>query len=105
VPFNTRSSARVGTIGATVALDLGGSIGATPLGAKAPAVGHLLEFLDRPAWQRDALCREHAGRVNFFLGRGESVEPARPCAPPASCAPSARSTRSSTTSRTACGAG
>ena len=61
-----------------MALDLGGSIGATPLGATdAPAVDHLLELLDRPPWQRDALCREYAGRVNFFPGRGESLEPAK----------------------------
>ena len=61
-----------GTISCTVALDVSGSIGATPLGAmEAPAVDHLLELLDRPAWQRDALCREYVGKVNFFPGRGE----------------------------------
>jgi hypothetical protein len=59
------TNALLGTIGATVALDLGGSIGATPLGATdAPAVDHLLELLDRPPWQRDALCREYVGEVN-----------------------------------------
>ena len=71
-------SARVGTISATVALNLGVSIGATPLGAiEAPAVEHLLELLDRPPWQREELCREYAGRVDFFPGRGESLEPAK----------------------------
>jgi WhiB family redox-sensing transcriptional regulator len=62
-----------------VALNLGDStIGATPLGAiEAPAVEHLLELLDRPPWQRDALCREYAGRVNWFPGRGESTEDAK----------------------------
>src|SRR5439155_15466039 len=56
-----------GTVSCTVALDVSGSIGATPLGAmEAPAVDHLLELLDRPAWQRDALCREYVGKVNFF---------------------------------------
>jgi WhiB family transcriptional regulator, redox-sensing transcriptional regulator len=61
-----------------VALDLGGSIDATPLGAiEAAAIDHLLELLDRPPWQRDALCREHVGRVNFFSARGKSLEPAK----------------------------
>jgi hypothetical protein len=61
-----------------VALNLGISIGGTPLGATdGPAVDHLLELLDRPAWQRDALCREYGGDVNFFPGRGESLELAR----------------------------
>jgi WhiB family redox-sensing transcriptional regulator len=65
-----------------VALNLGGSIGATPLGAiEAPAVEHLLEFLDRPPWQRDALCREYAGRVNFFPGRGEPIADAKAVCP------------------------
>jgi WhiB family redox-sensing transcriptional regulator len=31
----------------------------------------------RPAWQRDALCREYTGRVNFFPRLRESLEPAR----------------------------
>ena len=61
-----------------MALNLGGSIGATPLGATdAPAVDHLLELLDRPPWHRDALCREYVGKVNFFPSRGESLEPAK----------------------------
>jgi WhiB family redox-sensing transcriptional regulator len=61
-----------------VAPNLGVSIGATPLGAtEPPAVDHLLELLDRPAWQRDALCREYAGKVDFFPARGQSLEPAK----------------------------
>jgi WhiB family transcriptional regulator, redox-sensing transcriptional regulator len=61
-----------------VALDLGGSIGATALGATdAPAVDHRIELLARPAWQRDALCREYVGGVNSFPGCGESLEPAK----------------------------
>jgi hypothetical protein len=50
-------------------LDLGGSIGATPLGAiEAPAVDHLLELLDRPAWQR--LCQ-------LLPGPRRALEPAK----------------------------
>src|ERR1700730_11730021 len=38
----------------------------------------VLEVLEwRPAWQRDALCREYAGQVNFFPRLRESLEPAR----------------------------
>jgi len=36
---------------------------------EAPAVDHLLEFLDRPPWQRDALCREYAGDATPPRGR------------------------------------
>jgi WhiB family redox-sensing transcriptional regulator len=84
-----------------VALNLGGSIGATPLGAiEAPAVDHLLELFDRPPWQRDALCREYGGRVNFFPGRGESLEPAKALCAVCLVRPECSSTGSSATRRT-----
>jgi len=38
----------------------------------------VLERLEqRPPWQRDALCREYVGRVDFFPGMGVSLEPAK----------------------------
>ena len=43
-----------------------GSIGCASLGGRnASIVEGVLELVEhRPAWQRDALCREYAGRVN-----------------------------------------
>ena len=56
-----------------------GSIGGASLGGRnASIVEGVLELVEhRPAWQRDALCRDYAGRVNFFPTMGVSLEPAR----------------------------
>lgn len=39
-------------------------------------VSTIVELIVRPAWMRDALCREHP-EVSFFPERGQSTEPAK----------------------------
>jgi WhiB family redox-sensing transcriptional regulator len=41
-------------------------------------VPSLIDLIYRPAWMRDALCREPAyADVSFFPGQGEATEPAK----------------------------
>jgi WhiB family redox-sensing transcriptional regulator len=64
-----------------VAFDVGrsGSIGAEFLGrgrTSSTTAAELLDVIRRPAWQRDALCREYPPQM-FFPSSGASFEPAR----------------------------
>jgi WhiB family redox-sensing transcriptional regulator len=60
-----------------VTIDAGGSIGGWRLGQRPDVdVRELLELLDRPAWMRDAACREHPD-VSFYPDLGQSPGPAR----------------------------
>ena len=45
-------------------------------GDPADVVAELSQFLEPPAWHRDAACRETSG-VNFFPRFGEDAEPAK----------------------------
>ena len=63
-----------------MAIDVGpsGSIGEV-VGrgtTSAATAAELLGVIRRPAWMRDALCREYSGEM-FFPGTGASFEPAR----------------------------
>jgi WhiB family transcriptional regulator, redox-sensing transcriptional regulator len=62
-----------------VTIGVDGSIGDEGRGrSEATTLEDVLERFDqRPAWQRDALCREYAGRIDFFPGMGVSLEPAK----------------------------
>jgi WhiB family transcriptional regulator, redox-sensing transcriptional regulator len=62
-----------------MAIGIEASIGGDRRGrSSASRPADVLEVLEwRPPWQRDALCREYVGRVNFFPRLRESVEPAR----------------------------
>jgi WhiB family redox-sensing transcriptional regulator len=64
-----------------VAIDVGpsGSIGAEVVGrgrTSTTTADELLDVIRRPAWQRDALCREYPPQM-FFPSSGASFEPAR----------------------------
>ena len=62
-----------------MALDYRGTIGATGLaGASSPGLAALIEQIDaaRPAWMKDALCREHP-EVSWYPERGEPAAPAK----------------------------
>lgn len=58
-----------------MALDVGGSIGAVPLGGDRSVYIDVQALLNRPAWQADAACIEHP-EVDFFPQQGEPIEPA-----------------------------
>jgi hypothetical protein len=60
-----------------VTIDASGSIGGWRLGQRPDVdVRELLALLERPAWMRDAACREHP-EVSFYPDLGQSPEPAR----------------------------
>jgi WhiB family redox-sensing transcriptional regulator len=61
-----------------VTIDVGNGIGGTGLGrSEARTAADALELLGmRPAWMRDAACREHPD-TTFFPSLGEPSEPAR----------------------------
>ena len=56
----------------------GGSVGATGTLRVSSGLADLLELLDaaRPAWMKDALCREYPG-VDFFAKTGPGIEKAK----------------------------
>ena len=56
----------------------GGSVGATGTTRHSPALVDFLERIEaaRPAWMRDALCREYPG-VDFFATTGPGIEAAK----------------------------
>ena len=75
------SPARRASPSPLVAIDVGpsGSIGAEVVGrglTSSTTASELLGVIRRPAWQRDALCREYPPEM-FFPGTGASFEPAR----------------------------